>query len=390
LRPEPRRKGFLVRSVVYVTNDAKGFSLLVRSVNGQLRACRAQTTAAACKAASCGQFDALFFDPVLRCANAKHLLTHLASIPNRPPIFIVSRECWLLFARFAVNLGIGGYYVLAGDINRLLADLDRYCARILPVTGSLSASVGEIPPLDGSAARFFLGTSPDAILLRRAVYRLRLSRDPVLVLGESGSGKELVSQMVHENSPVRDGPFIPVNASCLPEALAESQLFGTVRGAFTGAESHSGYFESADGGTLFLDEVAELTPSLQAKLLRVVEDGMITRVGSTGARRVSVRLICASNRDLGEMVGQGMFRADLYYRLDVLRLRIPPLRNRKEDIPLLAEFRLRERKKRLSLPALDRLRSYHWPGNVRQLFHCLDRAAGMTPSDIIYPEHLDF
>ena len=179
--------------------------------------------------------------------------------------------------------------------------------------GSTAVPAGEIPSLDGSAARFFLGTSPDAILLRRAVYRLRLYRDPVLVLGESGSGKELVSRMVHENSPVRDGPFIPVNASCLPEALAESQLFGTVRGAFTGAESHSGYFESADGGTLFLDEVAELTPSLQAKLLRVVEDGMITRVGSTGARRVSVRLICASNRDLGEMVGQGMFRADLYF-----------------------------------------------------------------------------
>jgi transcriptional regulator with PAS, ATPase and Fis domain len=289
-----------------------------------------------------------------------------------------------------VNLGIGGYYVLAGDINRLLADLDRYCARMPPVAGSTAVPAGEIPSLDGSATRFFLGTSPDAARIRRAVYRLRLSRDPVLVLGESGSGKELVSRMVHENSPVRDGPFIPVNASCLPEALAESQLFGTVRGAFTGAESHSGYFESADGGTLFLDEVAELTPSLQAKLLRVVEDGMITRVGSTGARRVSVRLICASNRDLGEMVDQGMFRTDLYYRLDVLRLRIPPLRNRKEDIPLLAEFRLRERKKQLSLPALDRLRSYYWPGNVRQLFHCLDRAAGITPSDIIYPEHLDF
>jgi len=355
-----------------------------------LQVSRIETSTAACRAVSSGVFDAVFFDPVFYCANPKHLLSHLASIRNRPPLFVVSRECWGLFARFARTLGLPGFYVLPGDINRLMYELEQDCDTVPLLHKSLDDVPGESPVLDGPAARYFLGEGPEAVKLLWAVFRLRKTCAPVLVLGESGSGKELISRMVHENSPVRDGPFIPVNASCFTDSIVESELFGSVKGAFTGAESCAGYFESADGGTLFLDEVAELNPSLQAKLLRVVEDGLVSRVGSTKMRRISVRLICASNRSLQDMVQKGLFRSDLFYRLDVLRLRVPSLRTRKEDIPLLARRRLSEQNKQLSLPALARLRSYNWPGNVRQLFHCLDRAVGMASSDIIYPEHLDF
>ena len=223
----------------------------------------------------------------------------------------------------------------------------------------------------------------------REVYALidkvAATRTTVLVLGESGVGKELVANAIHYNSPNAEGPFIKVNCAALPESLAESELFGHEKGSFTGATMmHKGYFEQASGGTIFLDEVGELSLTVQAKLLRVLQERTVERVGGSKPVKVDVRIIAATNRDLAEMVGQGTFREDLYYRLDVFPIPIPPLRERGSDIITLADHFVtsfakenRREVKRISTPALNMLMSYHWPGNVRELENVIEQALVM-------------
>ena len=205
---------------------------------------------------------------------------------------------------------------------------------------------------------------------------------PVLLTGESGSGKERIARFIHARSRSARGPFIPVNCGALPENLLESELFGHSKGAFTGADrEHKGLFEAAAGGTLLLDEVGEIPLPVQVKLLRVLQDHEIRRVGSTESRPVSVRIVAATNRNLDEMVKERAFRKDLYYRLNVVAIEAPPLRARREDIlPLATGFVRRECATyhcgpcSLSGQALDRLLAYSWPGNVRELEHAMERA----------------
>ncbi len=205
---------------------------------------------------------------------------------------------------------------------------------------------------------------------------------PVLLTGESGSGKERIARFIHAQSRRASGPFIPVNSGALPENLLESELFGHVKGAFTGADrDHKGLFEAAAGGTLLLDEAGEIPLAVQVKLLRVLEDHQIRRVGSTDSRAVNVRIIAATNRDLEEMVREKAFRKDLYYRLKVVSIEVPPLRARREDILPLAHSFVRRGCAAyhcgpcsLSAHALDRLLAYGWPGNVRELEHAMERA----------------
>jgi len=228
-------------------------------------------------------------------------------------------------------------------------------------------------------------------LFRRAA-RFASADAPVVILGESGTGKEVVARALHANSTRRDHPFLAVNVAALPGELLESELFGHVRGAFTGASAAKrGLFEAADGGTLFLDEIAEMPLALQAKLLRVLQDGEIRRVGDTRPFAVDVRVVCATHRELGEQVRRGLFREDLYYRLKVLTLRVPPLRERPEDILSLTEQFLRDEghpEARLTAEAARVLVSYGWPGNVRELASALKHGVALAASDTIRVEDL--
>ncbi len=226
-----------------------------------------------------------------------------------------------------------------------------------------------------------LGQSPEINEVRRLITRVASSDKPVLIEGESGTGKELVARAIHSQSALADRPMVVINCAALPEPLLESELFGHEKGAFTGAvQNKPGLFEVADGGTLFIDEFGELAASLQAKLLRVIEDGVIRRVGSVKERRVKVRLIAATNRDLEKEVREGHFREDLYYRINVLKIWIPPLRERRGDIELLARH-FASPPWRFAPGVMEMLQAYSWPGNVRQLNNALERGKLLAQQD---------
>ncbi len=251
--------------------------------------------------------------------------------------------------------------------------------------------------LDGSfSVHGIVGRSAAMRELVSILERVAPSDVPILVEGESGTGKDMVARAVHGMSRRRGGPFVALNMSAIPENLAESELFGHERGAFTGAEqARAGFFAEADAGTLFLDEIGLLAPTLQAKLLRVLQDGDYIPVGSRKPRQADVRIVCASNEDLRRAVEQGKFREDLYFRIRVVPLWLPPLRERREDIPLLLDHLVRKHAARLSRPplqpdaaAMRAILDHAWPGNVRELEHAIERALLLARGDAIGLEDL--
>jgi DNA-binding NtrC family response regulator len=236
-----------------------------------------------------------------------------------------------------------------------------------------------------------IGDSPEMEKLYRIIGKASQSSHPVLILGESGTGKELVARSIHFSGPFRDRPFLPVDCGSLVPTLIESELFGHVKGAFTGAlQSKPGLLTLAEGGTLFLDEVGELPLDLQSKLLRAIQEREVRPVGSTKSVPINVRVLAATNRDLEQAVGQGQFRRDLYFRLNVLTLRIPPLRARRQDIRLLvASFLEREGKQSkriydISDDALATMMAYDWPGNVRELENCIEQCCALNSGPIVH------
>ena len=241
-----------------------------------------------------------------------------------------------------------------------------------------------------------LGNSPKMELLREQIKMAAQSNSRVLIMGESGSGKELVARLLHENSKSAGRLFIEVNCAAIPQELIESELFGHEKGSFTGAfESKKGKFELADEGTLFLDEVGDMSLSAQAKVLRVIETQEFQRVGGSKNIKVDVRIISATNKDLKEEVKKGNFREDLLYRLNVIPILVPPLRERKEDIPLLVNYFLDSfageygrKSKKISPEALKMIEAYDWPGNIRELRNVIERLVIMTPSDTITAKNL--
>ncbi|MBN1410782.1 MAG: sigma 54-interacting transcriptional regulator [Spirochaetales bacterium] len=241
-----------------------------------------------------------------------------------------------------------------------------------------------------------IGNSKEMQKVYDLIAQVTGSEATVLILGESGTGKELIAHAIHYNSQRSKFPFIKVNCAALPESIIESELFGHEKGSFTGAHANrKGRFELADGGTIFLDEIGDISPLIQIKLLRVLQEKEFERVGGIDTIKVNVRVITATNRDLEKLVEKEKFRMDLFYRLNVFPLRVPSLRERKADIILLADYFVKKYGKqnnkdikRISTGAIDMLMSYHWPGNVRELENCIERAVILSTDDVIHGHHL--
>jgi len=308
------------------------------------------------------------------------------------------------FAGGATPAGMATDESFLERVAALIADSAKLRERILEEQLRLQASTASCADgtIIGGARRpeKQSGTIVGTSAAMRAVYEMASQVAPsdatVLVSGESGTGKELVAVEIHRLSRRSRGPLIKVNCSALPESIIESELFGHEKGAFTGAAGlRKGRFEMAHGGTLFLDEIGELSPQIQVKLLRVLQEREIERVGGSTTVKVDVRVIAATNRNLEAEIAAGRFREDLYYRLNVFPIRVPPLRERKSDIVLLADhfaekYASKNDKpiKRISSPALDLFTSYHWPGNVRELENCIERAVILSTDMVIHSYHL--
>lgn len=274
------------------------------------------------------------------------------------------------------------------------AMINRFYPDHLPESENQPPAVpSEKPPFDRSQ---IIGNSKATLSVFELMQQVADTDTSVLILGESGVGKELIADALHRNSSRRLKPFIKVNCAALPETLLESELFGHERGAFTGAHSQKkGRFELASGGTLFLDEIGDLSLTTQIKLLRVLQQREFERLGGVSTIKTDVRVIAATNRKLESMIEQGLFRQDLYYRLNVFPIHVPPLRERKTDIMPITDFFIEKYRKihnknirRISTPAIDMLTSYHWPGNVRELENCMERAVLLSNEGVIRGHHL--
>jgi transcriptional regulator with PAS, ATPase and Fis domain len=282
------------------------------------------------------------------------------------------------------------------DANRRFDDYDLEALTAVAQLGGLVLEVvrGRLPsrPRPTPSVAPLIGSTPVMQALRARVERVAATDFTVLVEGESGTGKELVARQVHELSRRRSGPFVAVNCAAVVETLLEAELFGIEERTATGVRGRRGKFEHADGGTLFLDEVSDLSLSAQAKLLRVIQDLAVERVGGQGTRRVNTRIIAATNRPLADLIVRGLFRADLYYRLGGVEIHVAPLRNRREDIPELARYFLdRHRHARaltLSPQAEEALSLHAWPGNVRELERLIERAVALAEADRIQLDDL--
>jgi DNA-binding NtrC family response regulator len=342
-----------------------------------------------------GPFDAVLTD--LRMPG-KSGLDLLRTLRERDPGALV-----LVLTAFG-DAGAAGEAIRAGAYDFISKPYD-----IAALRETLARSLGrrrlagirrDHGPTDGAdgaeAEPALVGHSPAIIDVMKTLARVAPSQATVLVLGETGTGKELVARTIHHFSERADRRFVAVNCSALAEGLLESELFGHVRGAFTGAgTARPGLFREADHGTLFLDEIGDISPALQARLLRALQEHEIVPVGSENPIRVDVRVIAATHRDLPELVRQGRFREDLYYRLNVVTLTLPPLRARPQDIPLLIDHFLRELAARhgrgpvaVDPDAQRRLLGYDWPGNIRELQNVLERAMLLAEQDVIGSEHL--
>lgn len=300
------------------------------------------------------------------------------------PILLVTAYADIREAVSAMRDGALNYLSKPIDLDELLASVQKAVG--IKQEGPLR--LGDERQLPSSV----VAHSPLMQSLFREASLIADSDSRILITGESGVGKEVLADLVHQWSPRSAGPLVKVNCAAIPENLLESELFGHERGAFTGASSHRvGRFEAASGGTIFLDEVAEMAPALQAKLLRVTQDGQFQRVGSNVDVRTNVRVLAATNRNLEDEVKKGRFREDLFYRLNVVELNIPPLRERREDIlPLASHFleQFTQGRARLSPSVVECLEHYSWPGNVRELRNAMERAALLSGGELILLEHL--
>jgi len=336
-----------------------------------------------------GDFDLIICD--LRLPGAPG--TDAIALAKGVPVIIMTSYASIRSAVEAMKEGAVDYLAKPFDHDELLLTVRRVLKehRLQRQNAALKADLDRDYPVAG-----MVGRSPAMQQVFTWIAKVAPTDATVLITGESGTGKELVARALHERSPRRDAPLIAVNCAAIPDTLIEAELFGHEKGAFTGAVgARQGLVEAADGGTLFLDEIGELPLPAQARLLRVLQEGEIRRVGAAAARRVDVRLVAATHRDLAAMVERGEFREDLYFRIHVVEIRLPPLRERGEDVAELARYLLEKACQRLHRPllrlsdeALAAIRAYRWPGNVRELENVIERAVILADSTVITPELL--
>ncbi len=340
--------------------------------------------------ASEGEGDLIITDVVMPDENGLDLLPRIKRIRPDIPIIVMSAQKTLLTAVKAAERGAYDYLPKPFDLKELLRVVERALSqpKAMPSEAAEAASDEEKLPL--------IGRSPSMQEIYRVMARLMGTDLTVLISGESGTGKELVARALHDYGKRRNGPFVAINMAAIPRELIESELFGHEKGAFTGANArYAGRFEQSEGGTLFLDEIGDMPIEAQTRLLRVLQQGEYTTVGGRTAIRTDVRIVAATNRDLRQLVNQGLFREDLFYRLNVVPLRLPPLRERGEDIPDLVRHFLNQAHqqnlplKTVSPEAMERLRRYRWPGNVRELENLVRRLAALYAEDVIGVEVIE-
>jgi len=342
-----------------------------------------------------GVFDLVLLDLMMPDRSGLEVLDEIRKRDRETPVFLITAYGSVEVAVEALKSGASDYFSKPWDNEKLLIEIDRQLART-----RLERENRELRRALKQRYSFpnIVGKSERMLRVLDLVAQVAPSKSNILITGETGTGKELIAKAIHANSPRADKPFVGVNSGSLPPDLLESTLFGHVKGAFTGAVANRrGYFETANHGTIFFDEIGTLTPDMQVKLLRVIQEREFMPVGSTETIRVDVRIVAATNADLARLVEEGRFRQDLYYRLNVINLHLPPLRERKEDIPLLVEhfFQVycRENNKfldpegrsmlRFEPEAMHLLMDYNWPGNVRELENAVERAVVLATSEVV-------
>ncbi|HKX07255.1 MAG TPA: nitrogen regulation protein NR(I) [Stellaceae bacterium] len=331
-----------------------------------------------------GEGDLVITDVVMPDENGLDLIPRIKKVRPELRVVVMSAQNTLLTAVKATERGAFEYLPKPFDLRELVSTVQRALAE----PAKNGAAPVEAEPDEGNLP--LIGRSPAMQDIYRVLARLMGTDLTVMISGESGTGKELVARALHDYGKRRSGPFVAINMAAIPRELIESELFGHERGAFTGAtQRNAGRFEQAQGGTLFLDEIGDMPPDAQTRLLRVLQQGEYTTVGGRRPIRADVRIVAATHRDLRQLIRQGLFREDLFYRLNVVPIRLPPLRERTEDIPALVRhfFTLAHTEglpfKSLDGEAMDRLRAYRWPGNVRELENLVRRFAALYAQEVI-------
>jgi DNA-binding NtrC family response regulator len=335
--------------------------------------------------------DVVLLDINLPDLSGLDLLDEIVQRPLAPPVIMLTAYGEVDFVKRAIQTGAYDYILkpytldhLEGTIRRAVENIGLRRAYLQSLQNGANA--------DPWAASSLVGESRALKELKTLIGRFAAGDSPVLIQGESGTGKELAAEAIHRLSPRKDGPFEAINCGAIPENLVEAELFGSEKGAFTDAVSRAGCFERAAGGTIFLDEIGELPPKAQITLLRVIEFKRVQRVGGTRAIPLNIRILSATNRDLKQEVKTGRFREDLFYRINVLFLQVPPLRDRDGDISVLCAYFLKAKRADLRIHprAIEKLQSHCWPGNVRELRNVIERASVLSEGDEIRARDIQF
>ncbi len=330
--------------------------------------------------------DLVLLDIGLPDVDGMEVLRRILDLPAAPPVIMLTADRSAEKVVEAIKAGAHDYIVKPFTREKIHSIL-RTAVRL---------HLSDAPPVDDSQLSHIIGRSPSIREVKRLIALYATSDSPVLIIGETGTGKELVARTIHDLSARRGEIFVPLNCGAIPETLLETELFGAEKGAFTDAVSRPGLFERAHRGTLFLDELGEMPLHHQVKLLRVIEDKTFSRVGGLRCIESDVRIIAATNRALRSAVKAGGFRQDLYYRINTLPLRIPPLRSRRADIPELARTFAEahvdgvDARASISSSAIEKLLDYDWPGNIRELRNVMERAVLFSKGDSIEPRHIIF